>query len=248
MTDTLLDDLSAACDALVHATSRESESLHDGVLSHVRDAIVEGRLAPGTRIPERDLCGKLGVSRTPLREALKVLAAEGLVELLPNRGARVRTFTPEDVRYYFELMAGLEAAGGRLACKRISVAEIAAIEGLHYEMYGHYIRGELPAYFRLNQAIHLSIMAAARNPVLSEQYQALAARMRQFRYSANTIARDRWGEAMREHEQILDGLRRRDGDELAAILFEHLLRKYEAVRQTTGDASQGLGAETAAVS
>jgi DNA-binding GntR family transcriptional regulator len=245
VTEMHLNDCSAASESVVHATFRDSESLHDGVLSHVRDAIVEGRLAPGSRIPERDLCEQLGVSRTPLREALKVLAAEGLVELLPNRGARVRTFTADDVRYYFELMAGLEAAAGRLACKRITAAEIAAIEELHYDMYGHYIRRELPAYFRLNQAIHMSIMAGARNPVLAEQYQALAARMRQFRYSANTIARDRWGEAMREHEQILDALRRRDGDELAAILFEHLLRKYEAVRQAAADPGRGLGAEPA---
>jgi DNA-binding GntR family transcriptional regulator len=224
VTEVVLHDAEAPSAQLLHSNGRESESLHDEVLSRLRDVIVEGRLPPGARIPERELCAEMGVSRTPLREALKVLAAEGLIDLLPNRGARVRRFTDEDVRNLFEILAALESAAGRLACSRIAEAEIAAIERLHYEMYGHYMRRDLPAYFRLNQAIHLSIVAAARNAALKETYQAFTARMRQFRYSANTIARDRWGEAMREHEQMLDALRRRNGEELASILFHHRRR------------------------
>jgi DNA-binding GntR family transcriptional regulator len=228
----------------VSSRARESDSLHDEVLSRLRDFVVEGRWPPGARIPEKELCADIGVSRTPLREALKVLAAEGLIELLPNRGARVRRFTDADVRNFFELLAALESAAGRLACVRITDAEIAAVERLHYDMYGHYMRRELPPYFRLNQAIHLAIVAAARNPALKETYESVTARMRQFRYSANTIARDRWGEAMREHEQILDALRRRAGEELASILFDHLLKKYEAVSQVAGRARHdGAAAE-----
>lgn len=216
----------------VNSREREGESLHDEVLTRLRNVIVEGQLAPGARVPEKELCAEFGVSRTPLREALKVLAAEGLVELLPNRGARVRRFTEQDVRNLFEILAALESAAGRLACTRITDAEIAAIERLHYEMYGHYMRRELPAYFRLNQAIHLGIVDAARNPALKETYEGFTARMRQFRYSANTIARDRWGEAMREHELMLDALRRRSSEELGSILFDHLLKKFEAASQT----------------
>ena len=232
------DELRSSSDV---AIERNSESLHDGVLSQLRDIIVEGRLPPGARIPERELCVEIGVSRTPLREALKVLAAEGLVELLPNRGARVRRFTDQDVRDLFEVLAGLEAAAGRLACQRITDLEISEIENMHYEMYGHYMRRELPAYFRLNQAIHASLVEAARNDLLKSSYHSLTARVRRFRYSANTIARDRWGEAMREHEHILDALRHRDGERLASILFDHLLKKYEAASQTIGSAEQDRG-------
>ena len=224
---------------------RGGDTLHDGVLSRLRDLIVEGRLRPATRIPEKELCAEFGVSRTPLREALKVLAAEGLVELRPNRGAHVRCFTDDDVRNTFEVLAALESAAGRLACARITDAEIAAIEGLHYEMYGYYMRRELPAYFRLNQAIHLSIVEAARSPTLKETYMGFTARMRQFRYSANTIIRDRWGEAMREHEQMLDALRKRDGVGLGSILFDHLLKKYEAAAQTIGRDARNDERETA---
>ena len=223
------------------ASSADADSLHGGVLSRLRDAIVEGRLTPGARVAERELCAELGVSRTPLREALKVLAAEGLVELLPNRGARVRQFTTHDVREHFEVLAALESAAGRLACARITDAEVAAIEQLHYEMYGHYMRRELPGYFRLNQVIHASIVEAARNDALSGTYRGLTARMRQFRYSANTIARDRWGEAMREHEEMLDALRRRDGAGLASILFAHLMKKHQAASEKMEEHDGTLG-------
>lgn len=236
------DELHSSPDAVIE---RNGESLHDGVLTQLRDLIVEGRLPPGARVPERELCAEIGVSRTPLREALKVLAAEGLVELLPNRGARVRRFTDQDVRDLFEVLAGLEAAAGRLACQRITDLEIGKIENMHYEMYGHYMRRELPAYFRLNQAIHASLVEAARNEVLKSSYLGFTARMRRFRYSANTIARDRWGEAMREHEHILDALRQRDGERLASILFDHLLKKYEAVSQAIGSAEQDRAAPSA---
>lgn len=219
--------------AIVNAKiEEESESLHDEVLSRLRDFIVEGHLRPGERVPERQLCETLGVSRTPLREALKVLAAEGLVELSPNRGARIREFTPEDVREFFEMLAGLESTAGRLACERITEESVAEIEALHYQMYGHYMRRELPEYFRLNQLIHERIIAAAGNRALETYYHGLTARMRRLRYSANTIKRDRWGQAMREHEQMIDALRRRDGRELAEILHDHLINKWRAAAET----------------
>lgn len=240
VTDEILNYNRATPPPVPNSREREPESLHGEVLARLRDLIVEGRLTPGARIPEKELCAEFGVSRTPLREALKVLAAEGLVELLPNRGARVRCFTEEDLRNVFEILAALESAAGRLACLRITDAEIAAIERLHYEMYGHYMRRELPAYFRFNQAIHLSIVDAARNPALKETYEGFTARMRQFRYSANTIARDRWGDAMREHELMLDALRRRSSEELGSILFDHLLKKFEAASQTLRGPTEDL--------
>src|SRR5262245_43278775 len=117
---------------------REEQSLHDEILSKLRDHIVEGNIPDGGRVPERQLCEMFGISRTPLREALKVLAAEGLVELLPNRGARVRALSEQDLGELFDVMGGLEGLAGRLACENITDGEIAEIERLHYEMYGFY--------------------------------------------------------------------------------------------------------------
>jgi len=210
-------------------------SLHADLLSQLRDFIVEGHLAPGARIPERDLCERFSISRTPLREALKVLAAEGLIELLPNRGARVRQFTEADIRSLFEMISGLDFVAGRLACERISDDGIAAIERMHMEMYGHYLRRELADYFRLNQKIHQAIVDAAGNPILSANYANLNAIVRRLRYSANLVHRDRLGDAMREHEGIVDALRRRAGDELSLLMFEHMRRKCDAVCEHLAD-------------
>src|SRR5215472_13299527 len=147
----------------IPATASEppDQSLHDEILSRLRDHIVEGNIPGGGRVPERQLCEMLGISRTPLREALKVLASEGLIELLPNRGARVRQFSEADIRNLFELIAGLDFIAGRAACERISDDDIAAIERMHLEMYAHYLRHELADYFRLNQKIHQAIVDAA---------------------------------------------------------------------------------------
>ncbi|MEE8500357.1 MAG: GntR family transcriptional regulator, partial [Kiloniellales bacterium] len=118
-------------------------SLHEELVARLRDLIVEGELTPGARVPERTLCQRFGVSRTPLREALKVLASDGLLELLPNRGATVARLTAADLDEMFPVMGALEALAGELACARISDAELAEIRALHYQMALHHTRGEL---------------------------------------------------------------------------------------------------------
>ncbi|HEV2543903.1 MAG TPA: GntR family transcriptional regulator [Methylobacterium sp.] len=237
--------------AKLSAKPRENlvHSLHDEVLARLRDFIVEGNLAPGARVPERLLCERFGISRTPLREALKVLASEGLIDLLPNRGARVRRIGEREIVELFDVMGGLEALAGRLACERITDAAYAEIERLHHEMYGHYLRRDLHGYFACNQAIHDRIVEAADNAALSATYASFTGRLRRARYSANLDAnRDRWGEAMREHEEILDALRRRAGPELSDILFRHLRNKrkaaadQEAAAPTLGDVVHGESA------
>ncbi len=214
--------------------ARSSGTLHGELLAALRDFIVEGHLEDGVRIPERALCERFSISRTPLREALKVLAAEGLIELLPNRGARVRELSAADLRELFDVMGGLESLAGRLACERITDAEIAEIERVHHEMYHFYLRRDVHGYFRCNQAIHQMIVAAAGNTLLASTYAGLAGRIRRVRYAANLAKdRDRLSEAMREHEAILDALRRRAGSELSDILFLHLRNKLKAAQPAT---------------
>jgi DNA-binding GntR family transcriptional regulator len=217
---------SASSVAIEKPPAREEASLHGEILGRLRDYLVEGNIPDGHRIPERQLCEMLGISRTPLREALKVLAAEGLVDLLPNRGARVRPLSEQDLAELFDIMGGLEGLAGRLACENITDQEIVEIERLHYEMYGFYLHRDMHGYFRVNQLIHQMIVGASRNATLRETYANFAGRIRRVRYSANFARRrERWGEAMREHEMILEALRRRAGAELSDILFRHLRNK-----------------------
>ena len=204
-------------------------SLHEELAEHLEEMIVTGALPPGSKVPERDLCEQFDVSRTPLREALKVLANQGLVVLETNRGARVSRITLEDVEAVFPVMGALEALSGELACTRITDAEIAAIEALHASMLSHYQARDLAAYFADNQAIHEAILAAAGNEVLSSQYRSLAARIRLARYLAN-MTDERWRQAVDEHERMMACLRARDGTGLAAVQKEHLRNKFETVR------------------
>ncbi|TCT04324.1 GntR family transcriptional regulator [Aquabacter spiritensis] len=202
--------------------------LHDELVAHLRAMIVDGVLPPGTRVPERELCAKFEVSRTPLREALKVLAAEGHIALLPNKGARVTRLTTRDVEELFQVSGGLEALGGELACARITDAEIAEIRALHAEMAQEHARRALPAYYALNRRIHEAIMQASGNKVLQGLYEQVSARIRRARFVA-AMPFDRWDQAMDEHEGILNALVRRDGATLAAILKQHLSNKSKQV-------------------
>ncbi len=202
--------------------------LHEEVVSRVRVMLLEGDIPPGARIPERDLCDKLQISRTPLREALKVLAAEGLVQLLPNRGSRAAKLTEKDLHDLFEVCQGLEALAGELACERITDPQIGEIAAAHTAMAQHYRDGDLARYYRCNRQIHEAIIAAAGNPALSGLYESVTARIRRARY-LTPMTPQRWATAIREHEAILNALQRRDGFGLAHILRAHLRHKREEV-------------------
>jgi DNA-binding GntR family transcriptional regulator len=206
-------------------------SLHASVTDRIRDMILDGALTPGSRLPERVLCEQLAVSRTPLREALKVLASEGLLELSPNRGARVAGLTAGDVDELFPVMGALEALAGELAATRITEAELAEIRALHYQMVLHYTRGERAQFFAVNQEIHEKILDAAHNPTLGTAYRNLSGRIRRARYAAN-MASGRWDQAVAEHEEMLAALEARDGARLAEILKRHLRNKCETVKES----------------
>lgn len=211
-----------------HARRARRTPVHGKLVEALRDLIVTGEIAGGAKIPERALCDRFGVSRTPLREALKVLAAEGLVELLPNRGARVAALTPRDVIETLQIVGNLEALAGELACRSLGEAELQEIKALHHQMLAHHARRDRPAYFRANQAIHQAIVQASGNAVLAQVYAALSGRIRRARYAANLNAA-RWDEAVGEHEAILTALAARDGARLADLLRSHLANKSYAL-------------------
>lgn len=213
-------------------------SLHDEVTARVRDLIVEGRLASGAAIPELELAHQLGVSRTPLREALKVLAAEGLVELLPRRGAVVRAFTAKDAQDMLALIALLEEHAGTRACAAGDAA-IEAIVALHERMRGHYERRERAEYFRLNQDIHNAIVHAAGNPTLDLLHGTLRTRMRRIRYIGNATPGN-WAAAMAEHEAFIAALVARDGPRLGRLMREHIENTWPRIATVVAAADHGV--------
>jgi DNA-binding GntR family transcriptional regulator len=202
--------------------------LHDQVAARLRTMLIEGHIAPGAKLNERELAERLRVSRTPLREAIKLLAAEGLVDLLPNRGAVAVKLGETDVLHSFEVLAGLEGMSGVLAAQRITDAELAEIRALHYEMLACFARSDLSGYYRLNAMIHSAINAAARNPVLTKVYRDVNARVQALRFRTNQNEA-KWKLAVKEHEQMLQALAARDAAALRNVLVEHLLHKRDTV-------------------
>ena len=211
-----------------HVISIPRAALHEQVAQRLRTMLVEGHIAPGAKLNERELSQELEVSRTPLREAIKRLAAEGLVELLPNRGAIAVSLSEADVIHTFEVMAGLEGMNGELAAQRITDAELAEIRAMHYEMLAAYTRGDLSNYYRLNAQIHRAINAAAKNPVLTATYTQVNARLQALRFRSNQDGA-KWKRAMKEHEKMIEALQAHDAATMRAILVTHVHNKRDVV-------------------
>ena len=203
-------------------------ALHEQVAQRLRQMLVENRIPPGAKLNERELCEALNVSRTPLREAIKMLAAEGLVELVPNRGAIAVALTEADVINTFEVMAGLESQSGELAAQRITDEELAEIRALHFEMMAAYTRGDLSAYYSLNARIHRAINAAAKNPVLTATYNQVNARLQALRFRSNQDG-SKWKRAVGEHEKMIEALSTRDPAAMREVLLTHLTNKRNTV-------------------
>lgn len=207
----------------------ERQSLHDAILNRLRDMIIEGHLPPGSRLNEGQIGAQLGVSRTPLREAIKFLASEGLVELVPTRGAVVKKFGAKEVLDMIEVLRMLEQHAGARACEIASDEAIAEIRALHDEMLACYRRQDRLAYYKLNQAIHTGIVALADNGSLSEVHARLQTRLKRIRFVGHE-GPEKWANAVAEHEEMIAALEARDADRLAAILGKHLTQAWERVK------------------
>src|SRR5699024_7087794 len=200
----------------------------------LREHIIEGKLSPGTRLNERELCEQLGVSRAPLREAFRLLAFEGLIDMQPNRGARVTVLSLTDIRESFTVLGALETLSGQLACQNATDEEIREIVALTHEMKAFYVRDDLPNYYRLNRSIHSRLIQAARNNLLEQTHTHLNQRVQSLRFRSN-LNHDKWSNAMAEHQAMAEALARRDGDELGRLLSAHLQRKCDAVLEALAE-------------
>ena len=197
-----------------------AQPLAQQVAARVRVMIIQDQLTPGEWIREQALADKLKVSRTPLREALKMLELEGLIRLLPNRGAVVTELTVEEVKEKLEVLAVLEALAGKLACRKATDAELAEIRALHYEMLAWYSRQNRLEYFKLNQRIHLAIVAASGNRTLIDTHARINAQLYRIRYQSN-LQNELWNTAVEEHEEMLAALTERKGEALSKCMLNH---------------------------
>ncbi len=205
--------------------------LHEHAARKLRTLIVRGDLLPGEPLLEVNLSEALGISRTPLREALKQLAAEGLVELQLNRSAVVAPLRREELTELFEAVSGIERCAAELAALRMTEQDVERLEALQMRIERHHERGELRDYFEANQQIHGTIVGFARNSVLKASHDALLARVERARLFALS-ADGRWEESVQEHRQILAALKARDAERAGQLLARHVRRTGEIVADT----------------
>jgi DNA-binding GntR family transcriptional regulator len=192
--------------------------------------LVEGKIAPGSKLNERELAERLHVSRTPIREAIRRLAADGLVELITNRGAIAIELSLADVIHTFDVIAQLEGYSGELAVKNISQSTLSELEALQYEMMASYARRDLSSYYKLNLGIHHLINQAANNPVLTEVFSQVNARIEALRFRSNQDG-VKWEKAVEEHQEMLDALKARDSARMRKVMISHVTNKRDVVVQ-----------------
>lgn len=205
-------------------------SLHDEVAAQLRDRIFAGELMPGTFLDEVKLAQEMKISRTPLREALKVLTAEGLVRHEPRRGSFVNEVTAADLEEIFPVIALLEGQCARLAADHATEADLEALEALHDKLQRHAKAKRINEYYAVNYAIHEAIIALADNRRLAQVIGDLRkilklARLQQLR------APGRLDQSLSEHMAVFAALKARDPDGAEAAMRTHLNRQRDALRE-----------------
>ncbi|MBN8413819.1 GntR family transcriptional regulator [Halomonas cupida] len=228
--DATQDDSSTAParSSALHRRRIQAPSLADEAYELLKGMIVQGELAPGERLLEPALCRRLGISRTPLRDALNQLAGEGLVTLRRNRNALVTRLDGAELRHLFEVEAGLEAMAVELAALRMTATELKRLTNLQERLEKQHAKGDRDGYFATNTRIHALLVAAARNPVLVETHQRLLGRLERARYLALDKL-GRWQESTDEHRAILDALHARDPDLARRRMHDHVMHTGVAI-------------------
>ena len=229
---------------MVDTTPLRAISLHEAVAERLRAAVFERQLAPGQWIDEAVLCQAWQVSRTPLREALKVLAAEGLVELVPRRGCRVASLTEDDARELFPVMALLEGRCAFEATQKAGEDDLRELRRLHELLEQHAAAGQREAYYRANHLFHSQVQALARNRWLDRATNDLRRFMRLLR-GRQLQQPGRLERSIAEHRALMDAFERRDAARAERLMHDHLMAQLHALERLLADERAASAAASA---
>jgi DNA-binding GntR family transcriptional regulator len=205
-------------------------SLHDGVAARLRAMVFDNQLVPGQWIDEKALAAQWQVSRTPLREALKVLAAEGLVELVPHRGCRVIALTEDDADALFPVMALLEGRCAFEAAKKAGDADLQALRRLHDDLERHAAAQDIEAYYRANHVFHSQVQSLASNRWLDRATGDLRRFMRLMRGRQLALP-GRIEASINEHRVLIDAFEQRDAARAERAMHDHLMAQLVALKK-----------------
>lgn len=215
-----------------HTSDPKAGAAH--VAAILRDRIVKGEIKAKDRLVERHLSAELNVSRTPIREALKLLEADGLIEISMHRGAIVSDYRPEDAFALFDVISVLEGLAAKRLCEMMTPEVLQRLEDLHGTMLDHHTADRRNDYFDLNTVIHDFIVGRADNPTLTTTHQRLMIRARRGRFLA-IMNPDRLVQAVGEHEALMQAFRDGDASQAASVWEQHLRHTGETVASALRD-------------
>jgi DNA-binding GntR family transcriptional regulator len=218
------------------------ETLSVEIAKRIREMIRKGVLKKGDRIIEKDLTQTLGISRTPLREALRILSAEGLIELIPNKGARVAQPSMRDIREMFWVMSILEGTCARVCAEKMTEDSLKRLESLHRKLKQHCQAKDHEKYMAVNHTYHSLIQELAGSKILSEVINGLRQKILLYRYR-QIYEPNRLEASMREHEALQEAFRRKDSEAADQLAKKHLLNQcevLETVYPETPDSSRSI--------
>ena len=221
----------------------EQKGLYQEVADRLRDMIQKGELEPGQWIDEVSLTASLGISRTPLREALKVLVAEGLLHMKPRHGCFVNELTAQDLEQIFPLMAMLEGRCAYEAATKASDQDLARLEPLHADLRRFAMQGDVNQYYTANVRIHTAIQDLAANPWLSDLINNLRQVLSLFRHRSLKHP-GRIDQSYAEHAAIFEAIKARDPEQAEAVTRTHLLNQLDALRKLSEQDSPQLSKTT----
>ncbi|MBW2610096.1 MAG: GntR family transcriptional regulator [Deltaproteobacteria bacterium] len=208
----------------------EKKTLHEEIADTLRDLIIKGELQEGDKINENELCAAMGISKTPLREALRVLSVEGLVQLVPNRGSYVAKPTFEEIKEMFDVMSALEGLCARTAAEKMSDKDLSHLEKLHNKLEEKYESRDLKGYLRYNDIYHSFLQDLAGNTTLNQMIKGLRKKILLYRLQSLALP-ERLDHSIKEHRELIKIFRKRDSERAEGLMRKHLKAQCDAIEK-----------------
>ncbi len=216
-------------DTKFNINTNEYLPLRDVVFNTLRDAILTGKLVPGERLMENQLAEKLGVSRTPVREALRMLELENLVELVPRKGAQVLDMSEKDIINILEVRSALEGLATSVACKKMSKEDLQQLKNMEVDFEKAVAENDVERFVDIDEDFHDLIFAATENDKLVNIFRNLRIQLYRYRMAQAKNNETSMSTIVAHHRSIIRAIENHDGEEGASIAQGHIKYQTESI-------------------
>jgi len=215
----------------------KKKTLHEEIVNNLRDMIMTGELQEGDKIKENELCISMGISRTPLREALRVLSAENIIKLVPNKGSYVCKPTIKEIKEMFDVMSVLEGICARTAAEKMRDSDFARLEKLHEKLEENFQRRDQKNYIKINNLYHTFLQELAGNQTCNQIINGLRQKILLYRFKSLNLP-GRFEKSIQEHRELLKTFQERDPEKTEILIKAHLKNQSDAVEKLSQTSSE----------